>query len=78
MYRLEPNALFLNQGDGRFVEVTSTAKIGNLGKGHGATFADFDADGDLDLYAGLAATTMPTSGPIASTATTDLSAIIWG
>ena len=53
MYRLEPNALFLNQGDGRFVEVTSAAGVGNLGKGHGATFADFDADGDLDLYAGL-------------------------
>ena len=53
MYRLEPNALFLNQGDGRFVEVTSAARVGNLGKGHGATFADFDADGDLDLYAGL-------------------------
>ena len=53
MYRLEPNALFLNQGDGRFVEVTSAAGVGNLGKGHGATFADFDGDGDLDLYAGL-------------------------
>ncbi len=53
MYRLEPNALFLNQGDGRFVEVTSAAGVGNLGKGHGATFADFDADGDIDLYAGL-------------------------
>jgi len=53
MYRLEPNNLFLNQGDGRFVDITETAGVGNLGKGHGSTFADFDGDGDLDLYAGL-------------------------
>ena len=53
MYRFEPNTLFLNQGDGRFVDVTDPAGVGNLGKGHGATFADFDGDGDLDLYAGL-------------------------
>jgi len=53
MYRFEPDALFLNQGDGSFSEVTVTAGLGNLGKGHGATFADYDADGDLDLYAGL-------------------------
>ncbi len=53
MYRLEPNNFFLNQGDGSFVDITETASVGNLGKGHGATFADFDADGDMDLYAGL-------------------------
>ncbi|MBI2504103.1 MAG: VCBS repeat-containing protein [Candidatus Latescibacteria bacterium] len=53
IYRLEPNALFLNQRDGTFVDITQSAGVGNLGKGHGATFADFDQDGDLDLYAGL-------------------------
>jgi tetratricopeptide (TPR) repeat protein len=53
MYRLEPNTLFLNQGDGTFVDITESAGVGNLGKGHGATFADFDQDGDLDLCAGL-------------------------
>jgi len=53
MYRLEPNILFLNRGDGTFADVTETAGVGNLGKGHGVTFADFDGDGDLDLYAGL-------------------------
>ena len=25
--------------------------MGHLGKGHGVTFADYDADGDLDVYA---------------------------
>lgn len=53
MYRLEPNLLFLNQRDGTFVDITQAAGVGNLGKGHGATFADFDQDGDQDLYAGL-------------------------
>ena len=32
---------------------TKSAGVGNVGKGHGATFADFDADGDLDLYASI-------------------------
>ena len=53
MYRLEPNVLFLNLGDGTFADVTEATGVGNMGKGHGATFADFDGDGDLDLYAGL-------------------------
>ena len=53
MYRLEPNTLLLNQRDGTFADITSEAGVGNLGKGHGATFADFDGDGDMDLYAGL-------------------------
>ncbi len=53
MARLEPNALFRNLGDGTFTDITATAGTGSLGKGHGATFADFDQDGDLDLYVGL-------------------------
>ncbi len=53
MARLEPNALYRNLGDGTFADITATAGTGSLGKGHGATVADFDQDGDLDLYAGL-------------------------
>ena len=53
MSRIEPNTLFINQGDGTFADITEMAGVGNLGKGHGATFADFDEDGDLDLYAGI-------------------------
>jgi len=53
MYRLEPNVMFRNRGDGTFDDITDAAGVGNVGKGHGATFADYDADGDLDLYAGL-------------------------
>lgn len=51
--RLEPNVLFRNMGDGTFRDITATSGTGSLGKGHGSTFADFDQDGDLDLYAGL-------------------------
>ena len=47
----EPNILLRNTGQGTFVDVTESAGVGNLGKGHGATFADYDNDGDLDLYA---------------------------
>ncbi len=47
----EPNILLRNTGQGAFVDITDSAGVGNLGKGHGATFSDFDNDGDLDLYA---------------------------
>ena len=78
MYRLEPNALFLNQGDGRFVEVTATAGVGNLGKGHGATLPILTPMAIWICTPAWAATTTPTFGPIVSIATTDPSAIIWG
>lgn len=47
----EPNILLRNTGQGTFTDITDSAGVGNLGKGHGATFSDFDNDGDLDLYA---------------------------
>ena len=53
MFRLEPNVMFLNRGDGTFADISRAAGVANLGKGHGATFADYDEDGDQDLYAGL-------------------------
>ena len=49
MTRFEPNTLFHNRGD-RFADITAAAGVGNPGKGHGAGFADYDLDGDLDLY----------------------------
>jgi hypothetical protein len=44
------NALYRNQGDGTFVDVTARAGVGDRGYGMGASAADFDDDGDLDLY----------------------------
>ena len=46
----EPNILFENQGDGTFVDITATAGVGGSGRhAVGCSFADFDADGLLDV-----------------------------
>ncbi len=50
MERFEANRLFRNLGDGTFADVSASAGVDDLGKGHGATFADWDHDGDLDLF----------------------------
>ncbi|MCG9130660.1 VCBS repeat-containing protein [Candidatus Poribacteria bacterium] len=50
MGRLERDALFRNNGDGTFTDATFTLGLGNIGKGHGVTFGDIDADGDVDIY----------------------------
>ena len=50
MGRLERDALFRNNGDGTFTDATVALGLGNVGKGHGVTFGDIDADGDVDIY----------------------------
>jgi len=44
------NQLYRNNHDGTFTEVTRRAGVGDQGYGVGCSAADFDADGDLDLY----------------------------
>jgi hypothetical protein len=44
------NALYRNDGDGTFTDVTEPAGVGDQGFGFGCSAADFDRDGDLDLY----------------------------
>jgi len=44
------NTLYRNNGDGTFADVTDRAKVGDKGFGYGCSAADFDDDGDLDLY----------------------------
>ncbi len=44
------NPLFLNQGDGTFVESSALAGVGSFATGWGALFFDFDNNGLLDLY----------------------------
>jgi len=44
------NTLYRNNGDGTFTDVTERAGVGDQGFGHGCSAADFDGDGDLDLY----------------------------
>lgn len=45
-----PNKLFKNIGGVRFLDVTTSARVGNLQKGHGVAFADLDNDGNEDIY----------------------------
>ena len=49
--RLEPSLFLHNNGDGTFRNLSRFAGLDHLGKGHGISFADFDGDGDLDIYA---------------------------
>ena len=44
------NALYRNDGDWRFTDITSAAGVGDRGWGSGASVADVDGDGNLDLY----------------------------
>jgi hypothetical protein len=44
------NRLFRQTPDGTFVDVTARAGVGDPGYGMGASFGDYDRDGDLDLY----------------------------
>ena len=46
----QPNTLYRNNGDGTFTDVTEEAGVGSTAYGTGATVADYDNDGDLDLY----------------------------
>jgi len=45
-----PNVLLLNDGNGRFTDVTVAAGVGDPGWGVSAAFVDYDHDGDLDLF----------------------------
>ncbi|HRO70775.1 MAG TPA: CRTAC1 family protein, partial [Chitinophagaceae bacterium] len=45
-----PNKMFKNLGGQRFVDITQAARVGNLQKGHGVSFADLDNDGDQDVH----------------------------
>ena len=44
------NALYRNNGDGTFTDVTAKAGVGDQSFGMGCVFGDYDNDGDLDLY----------------------------
>ena len=46
----ESNALYRNDGDGTFTDITDIAGVGHQGYGMGCVFADYDDDGNLDLY----------------------------
>ena len=47
---LVPNVMLKNVEGRRFEDVTDSSRTGHLQKGHGVSFADWDGDGDLDLF----------------------------
>lgn len=47
---LVPNLLFKNDAGQRFLDITTTSGTGHLQKGHGISFADWNCDGNLDLF----------------------------
>lgn len=47
---LLPNRMFRNVGGKGFSDVTASARVGNLQKGHGVSMADIDNDGDQDIH----------------------------
>lgn len=47
---LQPDALFINQGDGTFRDVAEPAGLAELHVGSGAAVADYNGDGWLDIY----------------------------
>jgi len=44
------NALYRNNGNGTFTDVTAEASVGNAGMGMGCAVGDYDNDGDVDVY----------------------------
>ncbi len=47
---LIPNKMFRNIEGKGFADVTTSAQVGSLQKGHSVAFADMDNDGDQDIY----------------------------
>jgi len=47
---LVPNRMFRNVEGKYFQDVTTSGGFGHIQKGHGISFADFDNDGDQDIY----------------------------
>ncbi len=45
-----PNKMYLNNQGKSFDDVTYVSRLGHIQKGHGVSFADFDNDGDQDIF----------------------------
>jgi hypothetical protein len=48
---LIPDRMFKNVSGGRFAEITASAGVGHLQKGHAIACGDWDRDGNIDIFA---------------------------
>ncbi len=48
---LVPNKMFKNVGGKKFIDITTSTRLGNLQKGHGVAFADLRNTGNQDIFA---------------------------
>jgi enediyne biosynthesis protein E4 len=46
----QPNELFVNDGDGTFLDVSAATGADDAGDSKGVAFADYDGDGRMDLF----------------------------
>ncbi len=46
----ERDQLMLNLGEGKFLDISGVSGMDSITDGRGAVFADFDNDGDLDVF----------------------------
>lgn len=47
---LVPNRMMKNQGGAKFLEITGSAGVGHLQKGHAVACGDWDRDGNVDIF----------------------------
>ncbi len=50
MASIVPNLVYQNEGNNQYKDVSFQLGMAHLQKGHGVAFADFDRDGDQDIY----------------------------
>ncbi len=50
LWNIMPSMMYRNKGGKRFAEVTYAGGFAHLQKGHAVCFADFDNDGDQDIF----------------------------
>lgn len=50
IFQVMPNVMYHNRGGTEFADVTTPGGFGHLQKGHAVAFADFDNDGDQDVF----------------------------
>lgn len=50
---LDPNKLFLNDGDGTFTDISVSAGVADTYVSRGFAHCDYDNDGDIDLWVGI-------------------------